>query len=143
MGQEIKQLAGFSALLEERLLPIDTVNAAAITQDGKSGTISITFGTEFKSGLEVDVVTTNGSLTWSMTSVKMATKNANGDPVEETKNFEYSTGVKNEIVAFGKAIEAGKADPRHTPVEALKDLEILQKLIESGEANATPKKIEK
>ncbi|KAK0707953.1 oxidoreductase-like protein [Lasiosphaeris hirsuta] len=135
-GQEIKQLACFSALLEERLLPVDTVNAVAVTQDGKSGTIAMTFGTEFKSGFEIEVVTTKGAVTWTPTSVRTATNTASGERVEEIKEFEYSSGVKQEVVAFGQAIQAGKANPLQTPAEALKDLEILQGLLKSGEGNA-------
>ncbi|KXX76312.1 Glucose--fructose oxidoreductase [Madurella mycetomatis] len=133
-GQEIKQLSGFSALLDEKLPPVDTVHAAAFTQDGKSGTIGISFGTEFKSGLEVEIVTTNGAVVWSPTEVKTVARNANGNDgkVEETKQFPQESGVQAEVVAFSRAIEAGKADALQAPLEAFKDLEILQRLLESG-----------
>ncbi|KAK3693169.1 oxidoreductase-like protein [Podospora appendiculata] len=140
-GQKITQLAGFSALLEERLLPVDTIHAVALTQDGKSGSIGISFGTEFKSGLEVEIVTTKGAVTWNPRGVKTVTKGADGKKVEEEKAFEYDSGVKVEVVAFGQAIEAGKADPRQTPIEALRDLEILQRLLESGAGGAVVQKI--
>lgn len=133
-GQEIKQLSGFSALLDEKLPPVDTVHAVALTQDGKSGTIGISFGTEFKSGLEVEIVTTNGAVVWSQTEVKTVARKADGSggKVEETKQFPQDWGVQAEVVAFSRAIEAGKADPLQAPLEALKDLEILQQLLESG-----------
>lgn len=131
-GQEIKKLACFSALLEERLLPVDTVNAVAVTQDGKSGTVVMTFGTEFKNGLEVEIITTKGVVTWTPTEVKTVA----GKQDEKSKSFDYNSGVKTEVAAFEKAIAAGKADPLQTPQEALKDLEILQGLLESGAGGA-------
>jgi len=141
-GHEIKRLAGFSDLLEERLLPVDTVNAVAITDGGKTGSIAVSFGTEFKSGLLIEIVTTNGVVAWTPTSVKVVSKNAAGDKVEDTKEYVYDNGVSNEIVAFGKAIESGKLEERQMPLEALKDLEILQRLLESGRDDAALKGIE-
>lgn len=142
-GQEIKQLAGFSALLDERLIPVDTIHAVAITQEGKSGTIGISFGTEFKDGLEVEIVTTDGAVIWSPTEVKSVARKGDGsdEKVEDKKEFPYSSGVTAEVGAFAKAIEAGKLDVPQTPAEALKDLEILQRLLESGAAGASVKTI--
>jgi predicted dehydrogenase len=139
-GQDIKQIAGFTALLEERLLPVDTIHAVALTQDGKSGTIGISFGTEFKDGLEVEVVTTNGAVVWNPTEVATLTRKGDAK-VEAKKEFAYDSGVKAEVAEFVRAIEAGKVDARQTPGEALKDLEILQRLLESGEGGATVKAI--
>ncbi|KAK4224807.1 oxidoreductase-like protein [Podospora fimiseda] len=141
-GQEIKQLAGFSGLLEERLVPVDTVHAVALTNEGRSGSIVLTFGTEFKNGLEVEIITTNGTVTWSPTGVKVVAKKADGNGKEETtKEFDWSSGVTPEVAAFAQAIEDGKVAPLQTPEEALKDLELLQRLLESGAAGAALKLI--
>ncbi|KAL0469561.1 NAD-binding Rossmann fold oxidoreductase [Neurospora intermedia] len=137
LNQEITHVAGFSALLEERLLPVDTVHAVALTNDGKSGTISISFGTQFKTGLEVEVVTTQGSVYWNPTQIKTKTKEG-----EKTEEFEKSTGVKVEMAAFAKAIENGQLEKEQTPEEALKDLEVVQRLLESGEAKGVVKAVE-
>ncbi|KAH8888055.1 NAD(P)-binding protein [Thozetella sp. PMI_491] len=142
VGQEIKQVACFSALLEEKLPPVDTVHAIASTQDGKSGTLSISFGTEFKSGLELEVVTTNGAIIWSNGNVTTKTRGVGGKATEERKEFAFDAGVKAELEAFGKAIKAGTLDPLQSPGEGLKDLEILQALLESGSANASVKRLE-
>ncbi|KAK4182373.1 oxidoreductase-like protein [Podospora australis] len=136
-GQRIEKLAGFSALLEERLVPVDTVNAVALTQDGKSGTVVITFGTEFKDGLEVEIITTKGTVTWSPRAVITAT----GKQGESKKEFGYNSGVQAEVAAFEKAVAAGKADPLQSPEEALKDLSVLQGLLESGDAGAAVKTV--
>jgi predicted dehydrogenase len=139
-GQEIKQVAGFSALLDERLIPVDTVHAVAITQDGKSGTIGMSFGTEFKSGFEIEIVTTNGVVSWNPTEVKTVARNGDGR-AEEKKEFPYNSGVTAEVGAFARALEAGAIDTLQAPAEALKDLEILQRLLESGASGAAVKAI--
>ncbi|KAL2134075.1 hypothetical protein VTI74DRAFT_1071 [Chaetomium olivicolor] len=142
-GQDIKQLAGFTALLNEQLIPVDTVHAVALTQDGKSGTIGLSFGTEFKSGLEVEIVTTNGAVIWNPTGVKTVTRKSEGseEKAEENKEFPYNSGVTAEVAAFAKAIDASQVEALQTPSEALKDLEILQRLLESGAGGAAVKTI--
>jgi len=139
-GQEIAQVAAFSALLEERLLPVDTVHAVAVTKEGKTGTIGLSFGTEFKAGLEVEIVTTNGSIVWNPRGVQTTTTK-DGEKVETKEEFGSDSGVTAEVAAFVAAIAAGKEDPRQTPLEALKDLEIIQALLESGAAGAAVRKI--
>jgi predicted dehydrogenase len=127
-GQEIKQLVGFSGLLDEKLIPVDTIHAVATTQDRKSGTIIISFGTEFKSGTELEIVTTKGVVSWNPAEVKTVTSKG-----EEKKEFSSSNfGVTAEVAAFAEAIKAGRIDDLQSPQEALKDLEILQRLLESG-----------
>jgi predicted dehydrogenase len=134
-GDELFKVAGFSSLLEERLLPVDTINAVALTRKGVAGTIAITFGTEFKSGTEVEVITTNGSVCWSPTKVNTQ-KRKDGGPEDEkeevSKWFPHSTGVKEEVAAFARSMETGQLDELLSLEEALKDLEVVQGLLDSG-----------
>ncbi|KAK1828007.1 hypothetical protein QBC39DRAFT_360153 [Podospora conica] len=136
-GHEIRRVAAFSGLLEEHLVPVDTVSAVAVTGGGRSGTIHMSFGTEFKSGFEIEVVTTEGRVVWTPTRVRTVKRGEE----EVVKEFEYSTGVKEEAVAFGEAVERGEVEGRQSPREALKDLEILQRLLESGEGGAVVKDV--
>ncbi|KAH8902913.1 NAD(P)-binding protein [Coniochaeta sp. PMI_546] len=121
-GEEVSQVASFASLLVERLGPVDTVHAVATTKSGVSGTITITFGTEHKSGLEIEVVTTNGTVTWSQEEVVVSKK---------SQKFQYSSGVKAEVAVFGKSIESKTPDPKQTPEEAFADLQFLESLLES------------
>lgn len=138
-GDEVQKIACFSTLLEEKLLPVDTVHAIAVTRGGSNGTICISFGTEFKSGLEVEIVTTTGAVTWNPTEVKVVRKDRGGDKTEEKETFARESGVKPEVVAFAKSIGTGSVNPLQAPGEALLDLEILQTLLESGESGASIK----
>lgn len=121
-GEEVSQVASFASLLVERLGPVDTVHAVATTKSGASGTITITFGTEHKSGLEIEVVTTNGTVTWNPEEVVVSKK---------SQKFQYSSGVKAEVAVFAKSLESKTPDPLQTPEEAFADLQFLEALLES------------
>ncbi|KAL2264564.1 hypothetical protein VTJ83DRAFT_7074 [Remersonia thermophila] len=133
VGEEIAQVAGFSALLEQRLLPVDTVHAVAVTRRGVAGTVAMSFGTEFKAGTEVELVTTNGAVLWTPDEVSTVARSKDGSGREQaTRRFVYSTGVANEVAAFASAIETGVLEKGLSPREALKDLEVVQGLLMSG-----------
>jgi predicted dehydrogenase len=136
-GEDVKYIASFSNLLQEKLLPVDTVHAVTSTASGASGTIILSNGIEFKSGLEIEIVTTNGVVNWNPSEVKVTRKGAE----DETKKFSKDSGVAAEVAAFGKSLEAGEADPKQSPEEALADLKILQALLKSGEAGGALKVI--
>lgn len=93
----------------------------------------MSFGSEFKSGFTIELVTTNGSVRLTPGVVNVTRKGPDDEKVEETKTFEFNSGVKAEVAAFAQSITDGKVDARQAPSEALKDLEILQALLESGE----------
>ncbi|KAL1891837.1 hypothetical protein Sste5346_007381 [Sporothrix stenoceras] len=128
-GDEVSRVVCLSSLLEERLPPVDSVHAVASTKGGVNGTITISFGTEFKSALEVEIVTTEGRVTWDMGKVVSVRR---GQEDAQTAPFEHNFGVKPEVAAFAAAVATGKADPLQSPQEALKDLALLQALLESG-----------
>jgi predicted dehydrogenase len=142
-GDEVKQLACFSTLLQERLPPIDSVHSIASTRGGVNGTICLSFGTEFKSALEMEVITTEGSVDWDTKDVTVVRRGASDEKVESRKAFGFDSGVKLEVSSFAKSIGPdGVPDPLQTPEEALKDLQILQALLESGEAKGSLKTLE-
>lgn len=107
------------------------------TATGAAGTIILSNGIEFKSGLEIEIVTTNGIVNWNPSEVKVTRKGVQ----DESTKFSRDTGVAAEVAAFGKSVEAKEADPLQTPEEALADLRILQALLKSGEAGGALKVI--
>lgn len=131
--QEVDQLSARTTLLQKKLAPVDTVHAILTTQSGRSGTFSVSFGTEFKSGFQIQVVTTHGSVTVTPVEVTTIRKGADGNKAEEKKEFGFTAGVKPEVEAFQRSIEAGKVDEKQSPEQALKDLEILEGMLKSGE----------
>lgn len=142
-GDDIKQLACFSALLQERLPPVDSVHSIASTRGGANGSICLSFGTEFKSALEIEVVTTEGSVVWDTKDVIVVRRGAGAEKVESRKVFGFDSGVKLEVSSFANSIRVGGTpDPLQSPEQALKDLQVLQALLESGEAKAALKTLE-
>lgn len=137
IGEDVKYLSCFSNLLQEALPPVDTVHAVTSTASGAAGTIVLSFGIQHKSGLEVEIVTTNGVVNWNPSEVKVSKTGQEDQITKFGKDF----GVAAEVAAFGKSLEAGKADPAQTPEEALADLRILQALLKSGEAGGALKVI--
>ncbi len=137
-GHEVKQVACFSALLQPRLLPVDTVRAVLRTDRGTSGLLSISFATEFKPGLEIELVSTRGRLTVTPAKITTAVRSSSGSgpPDEASQDVERDNGLAAEFAAFAESLAGGTVDPRQSPQEALDDLALLEALLRSGEADA-------
>jgi len=132
-NEQITHLAAFTSLLQEKLAPVDTVHATLKITNGNNGTFNVSFGAEFKSGFEIQVVTDKGAVTVTPTEVTVTTKNASGEKEDAVEKFEFSSGVKPEIFSFAHSLEIGKGDERAAPQQALMDLRILQSMLESSE----------
>ncbi|CAK7221124.1 hypothetical protein SBRCBS47491_004420 [Sporothrix bragantina] len=151
---EIVKVAGTMSQLLEILPPADTVRNVAITQGGASGVVTMSFGTEFGSPLDISVTTTEGMVTWRPKSVTVATRNE-ADPFkphetvldcsEANPQFpaDEATGVKAEFAAFAQSIAAGKntVESRQSSDEALKDLLVLEAMFTTGAQGAQPQTI--
>lgn len=61
------------------------------------------------------------------------TKDKEGKIIKECTPIEYDNGVRAEVDAFARSIEAGAADGRGTPEQALADLRLIYTMLESGE----------
>ncbi|KAL5377487.1 hypothetical protein DPSP01_009823 [Paraphaeosphaeria sporulosa] len=125
--------SAFSTQLQEHLPPVDTVDATVKLSNGANGTISLSFGTTF-TGSEYTFAAEKGTVTVSRGKVTVVK-----DGKEETKEFpEEGNGVKQEIAAWGKALGEGKPDPRQSAEEALRDLQVLEAMLQSGEKGGAP-----
>jgi predicted dehydrogenase len=132
--QKIKRVSAFTAQLQEHLPPIDTLNATMQLDNGSSGTLSISFGTT-DTGSEYLVACEKGSVHCARGKVTI-TKDGK-DP--ETRGFpDEGNGVNQEIKAWAKSLEQGKRNEMQSPEEALKDLEILESCLKSGEQGGKP-----
>lgn len=116
---------------------MDTLHGLLTTKAGRSGTFSVSFASQHKGGMSLEVVTTNGSVRVSPVDV-VVTKGAK----EVRTEFERDSGVKGEVRAFAEAVERGSGDERLSPREALRDLFVLQGLLESGEKGGAVKTVE-
>lgn len=139
LGNEAKPaaLSAFTTLLKKHLPPVDTVDSIWALETKASGTFSLSFGTTFTSN-EYSVACEQGTVKLSKgPPPKFAGKVlVTVDGKETETSFEADgTGVEPEIVAWTKSIISGKPDSDQAPEQALADLEILQKMLESGESH--------
>lgn len=139
--QDITRLSAHTSLQHAKLLPVDTVHAVAQITNGKSGSLNISFGTEFKSQFDIEVITTDGAVRVGPTEVTVVRKDEKGAMQESKKSFDYKSGIVAEVAAFAKSVEAKKVDRRGTVEEGLADLEILQRMLESGEEGGVKKEM--
>lgn len=136
-NDSITSLTARTALLQPRLLPVDTLHGLLTTRSGRSGTFSACFASEHKGGMSLEVVTTEGSVRVSPVDVVVSKGGT-----EERSEFSRDPGVKAEVRAFAEAVGRGESDDRLSPQEALRDLVVLQGMLESGEAGGAVKGVE-
>jgi len=141
-GQEVAQVSCVSSLLKERLLPVDTVRAVAKATNGAGGIITMSYGTDFKNVTEIEVITTNGRVTWTPGGgVQAVWISDSGMRQEDSLGIEMDHGVLAEFEAFAESVETRALNPRQSPEEGLKDLRLLEALLRSGEEEAAVKKV--
>jgi len=128
----VMRLSCFTSQKLEHLPPVDNVDATLRTKSGATGTVSISFGTTLK-GSECAVGCEGGSV--DVSSDKVTTV-INGK--EEVKQIQDDSGVPGEVSDWAKALMAGKQNEKQKPEEALADLELIEKMLRSGEADGTP-----
>jgi predicted dehydrogenase len=119
-------------LLQAHLPPADTITSIWQTETGVPGTFSMSFGTTLN-GAEFVVACEKGSVRVTHKKVEVR-QGQQKDGNSSVKEFEDDS-VKAEVKAWAESIASGKPNPHQSPEEALADLEILEKMLKSGEAN--------
>lgn len=139
LGEEARpaSLTAYTTLLQQHLPPVDTVNSVWQTKTGVSGTFSVSFGTTL-SGSEYVVACEKGSVTVGFKKVTVRLGEEKEDKATVTEFKEEGSGVKEEVAAWAEGIANGTRNPRQSPEEALADLEILEKMLTSGESQGKP-----
>jgi predicted dehydrogenase len=128
----LASLSANTTQLQKHLPPVDTVDATLKTKGGASGTFSISFGTSF-TGCEWTVACEKGVVSVSGSTVTVG---------DETKEIEdEKTGVPPEVRKWGEALTNGTQNERQLPEEALADLELLEKMLRSGETGGSSQEL--
>jgi len=140
---KISRVAAFTTQLQEHLPPVDTVDATWRLGSGVTGAFSVSFGTTFKV-VEYSVACEKGVVTASVEFIPGGGKPKGTVVVRNAKNEEVSreevpdsSGVKEEVKAWAEGIEKGLMDGRQSAEEGLRDLEILEAMLQSGENDGT------
>lgn len=109
----IVQLSACSTQLQKHLTPVDAVDAIMKTKSGATGTISISFRTEWTIACEGGTVSISKSVITTVINGKE----------EKTVVQDEATGVPSKLRKWVKALLAGSQNERQRP-ETLADLEL-------------------
>ena len=116
----IDQVTAYTAQLQKHLPPVDTIDAILKTQMGAIGTLSISFGTPFKSN-ECAFACERGTVRINRSTI---TTTVNGEE-KAVEVQDEGSGVLPEIRAWGEALVKGECNQKQSPEEALADLELV------------------
>ncbi|KAI2623727.1 NAD(P)-binding protein [Xylaria nigripes] len=142
LGKEhaVASVIAFTSLVSSHLPPKDTINAILETRSGATGSYFHSVGTtlnafEFYVGCEQGYVKASPE--------KVVTVRGLGeDATTVEKTFERTTAVKEEVQAWAEAMVSGKPHPEQTPELALGDLELLEKMLTSGDEGGEKQKLQ-
>ncbi|QMW33801.1 hypothetical protein G4B84_009267, partial [Aspergillus flavus NRRL3357] len=139
LGQRVDVVSAYTTSLQEDLPPLDTVHAILRTNKGRSGTYTSSVGIQAKRGMEFEIVTDKGYVTYRPFQMEILVKQDQGGNWEErSEPAPLMWGVKEEIAAFATSISTGRLDSRLSTTEALEDLKIVEAMLRSGDAQALP-----
>ncbi|KAK7730070.1 hypothetical protein SLS57_001730 [Botryosphaeria dothidea] len=155
-------LAAFTSQLQPHLPPVDTLDAIVRLSSGAAGHVSVSFGTTHPFAIEWRVSCERGSVAvgrgaligapegggrgHSVVVTRAGAAAKEGGVEEERVEFAEAarggTGVPQEVGVWAEALVrgggVGQLDARQSPREALRDLEILEAMLKSGENGGTP-----
>ncbi|KAF3903486.1 hypothetical protein ABW20_dc0108477 [Dactylellina cionopaga] len=134
----VSSLSAFTKLNQEHLVPIDTITSTIRLKSGACGTFAMSYGTPSGKAFEWLIVCEQGSVKLS-DGPKVEVKKV--DMPEEITDFEDPVdrnGVQAEVRAFAEAVRRGTANEDQSPEMAVGDLELIEKMIKSGEQGGAP-----
>ncbi|KAI5806980.1 hypothetical protein EDC01DRAFT_608843 [Geopyxis carbonaria] len=135
----LEKVSAFTAQNLEHLPPVDTMAATCKTKSGKVGFFSVSWGTTDR-GWEFSVAAEKGVVR-VLPGGKVELKKQGEDKATEELFKNEENGVKQEVKAFAESITKGKLDSKQTPEAAMKDLEIIEKMLTSGDKGGEPQTI--
>ncbi|KAF3314890.1 hypothetical protein TWF173_004416 [Orbilia oligospora] len=136
---QIASLSAFTNLAQPHLPPIDTIMSTIKLKSGVCGTFAMSHGTPATKVFEWFIVCEQGTVKVS-DGPKVVVKQL--EMPEEWTEFggdrnEWS-GVKKEVRVFVESVKNGKGVEGLSPENALADLEMIEKMIQSGEQGGRP-----
>ncbi|KAI0472845.1 NAD(P)-binding protein [Xylariaceae sp. FL0804] len=142
LGEEVvTKLNAQTSLVSSHLPPVDSINAVLKTKSGVPGSYIQSVGTQMEA-FEYHVACENGWV--KAEGSKVVTVRGHGDgAATEDKEFERTSGVREEVQAWAEAIaSSGAPNPQQTPELALGDLELMEKMLTSGDQDGAPQQLQ-
>ncbi|EPS39213.1 hypothetical protein H072_7001 [Dactylellina haptotyla CBS 200.50] len=135
---QFSSLSAFTALNQQHLVPIDTIMSTIKLKSGVCGTFAMSHGTPSAKAFDFLIVCEEGTVKIGDGS-KVTVKKT--DMPEESVAFggeDGWNGVKAEVKAFAEAVAKGVGNDDQSPEKAVADLELIEKMIQSGEQGGKP-----
>lgn len=129
---EAQSVIGYSSLAQEYLGPVDTLSAVIKTRSGAVGNFSCSWGTTLPRAAEYQIACEDGSVTINGDKGLIVYK----DGRREEKDFPFTqgAGVMEEVHAWGASMTQGKENALLAPEITLGDLELLEGMLKSADA---------
>ncbi|KAI0451674.1 hypothetical protein F5B21DRAFT_507006 [Xylaria acuta] len=142
LGEEdtVASVIALTSLVTSHLPPKDSIYAILQTRSGVVGSYTHCAGTTFKA-FDFHVACEHGYVEAGPDKV-VTVRGLGVDAKTEEKTFEKGTGVKQEVQAWAEALVSGKPHPEQTPELALGDLELLEKMLTSGDHDGVRQQLE-
>lgn len=143
LGKEnaIESLIAQTSLVQSYLPPVDSINAVLTTKSGAVGSYISSVGTTLQA-FEFHVACEKGQVKAEGSKVVTVTGTGKDAKVEE-KEFDKTSGVKEEVRAWAESlVSSNKPHPDQAPELALGDLELLEKMLKSGDKDGAREKLE-
>lgn len=132
IDESITRVVAFPGLARQELSPRDTLSALIRISNGNSGLFSISYGTRFSNVFDIHIVTDEGSVIVTPTTVNVATSGENKTKFPETRTFQRENGRNRELAVFAKGIENGHIEARGDPRQSLMDLKVTHAIFQSA-----------
>ncbi|KAI1270350.1 NAD(P)-binding protein [Xylariaceae sp. FL1019] len=133
LGNEhsVSSLIAHTSLVSSHLPPVDSINAIIQTKSGVIGSYIHSAGTAM-SAHEYLVSCENGYVKVEPDKVTTVIGiGADATPTERL--WKRTSGVHEEVKAWAEALVSGQPNPRQSPELALGDLELMEKMLTSGD----------
>lgn len=132
LGEDtVASVIALTSLVTSHLPPKDTVYAILQTKSGVVGSYTQSAGTTFKAS-DFHVACEHGYVEAGSDKV-VTVRGVGQDAKTEEKTFEKGTSIREEVQAWAEAMVSGKLHSEQTPELALGDLELLEKMLTSGD----------
>ncbi|KAI1156984.1 hypothetical protein F4825DRAFT_141882 [Nemania diffusa] len=142
LGKEdaVASVIAMTSLVMSHLPPKDTINAVLQTKSGVLGSYIHCAGTTMSS-FDFHIACEHGYVQAGPDKV-ITVRGIGADAKTEEKVFEKSFGVKEEVQAWAESLVSGQPNPEQIPELALGDLELLEKMLTSGDQDGAKQKLE-
>lgn len=142
LGSEntVESLIAQTSLVSPHLAPVDSINAVMKTKSGVVGSYIASVGTTMRA-FEFHIACEEGVVKAESDKV-VTTRGIGEQAVTEEKTWERTSGVKEEVKAWAESILSGIPNPAQAPELALADLELMEKMLVSGELDGARQKLE-